>query len=185
MLCGLLWLIPLVLLLRLLSLILLVPLRMRGLLSLVPRLILLLVRLIRGLLSLVPRLILLLLRLMLRLPLLSLLLIRRATFTVALAASAAIAASTPPALAAASDLEISNQSMTSVGSVHAPVELFHADEATLQVTQTEICFQRKIAFLGSIGGGKTLQKSAAHFLLGYLNIVILYVDVCSGNVLFH
>ena len=47
-----------------LSLILLVPLLMRGLLSLVPPLILLLLRLMRGLLSLVPPLILLLPRLM-------------------------------------------------------------------------------------------------------------------------
>ena len=66
----------------------LILLLMRGPLSLVPRPILLLLRLMRGLLSLMPRL-------MLRLPL-----IRRATFTVALATSASIVASTTPALPA-------------------------------------------------------------------------------------
>ena len=129
MLCGLLRLmsrlIPLALLLRLLLLILLVPLLilllMRGLLlSLMPRLILLLLRLMRGLLlSLIPWV-------MLRLPL-----IRRATFTVALAASAAIVASTSPAPSAASGFEASGQSMASVGPVRAPVELLHANETTL------------------------------------------------------
>ena len=137
MLCGLLRLmarlVPLVLLLRLLLLILLVPLLilllMRGLLlSLMPRLILLL--LLR-----MPRLILLLLRLMrglllslmLRLPL-----IRRATFTVALPASAAIVASTSPAPPAASGFEASGQGMVAVGPVGAPVKLLHANETTLQ-----------------------------------------------------
>ena len=120
MLHGLLWLmsrlILLVLLLQLLSLILLVSLLMRGLLSLVPRMRLLL------------------LRLMWRLPLL---LFRQVIFTVALAASAAIAASTfpaPPDLAAASGFGASGQGTAVVGSVQAPVELFHTDEATLQVT---------------------------------------------------
>ena len=115
----------LVLLLRLLLLILLVPLLilllMRGLLlSLMPWLILLLLRLM-------PRLILLLLRLMLRLPL-----IRRATFTVALAASTAILASTSPAPPAASDFEASGQGMAAVGPVRASVELLQANETTLQ-----------------------------------------------------
>ena len=172
MLCGLLQLmsrlIPLVLLLRLLSLILLVPLLMRGLLSLVPRLILLLLRLMRVLLSLMPRLV-------LRLPL-----IRRASFTVALATSAAIAASmspAPPALAAASGFETSGQGMVAVGLVQAPVELSHVNEATLQVTQTEVFFQSKIPFLGSIRRGETVQDSTANLLFGYLNIVILlYVE---------
>ena len=119
-------LIPLVLLLRLLLLILLVPLLilllMRGLLlSRMPRLILLLLRLMRGrLLSLMPRL-------MLRLPL-----IRRVTFTVALAASAAIVASTSPAPPATSGFEASGQGMAAVGPVRAPVELLHANETILQ-----------------------------------------------------
>ena len=126
MLCGLLRLmsrlIPLVPLLRLLLLILLVPLLilllMRGLLlSLMPRVILLLLRLMRGLLlSLMPRL-------MLRLPL-----IRRATFTVALAASTAIVASTSPAPPVASGFEASGQGMAAVGPVRAPIELLHANE---------------------------------------------------------
>ena len=85
----------LILLLRLLSLILLAPLLVRGPLSLLP-----------------------------------LLLIRRATFTVALAAFAVIAASTPPA----SGFETSGQSVAPVGSAQAPVELFHTDKGTLQVT---------------------------------------------------
>ena len=173
MLCGLLGLIPLVLLLWLLTLILLlVPLLMRGLLSLVSRLRLLLLRLMRGLLSLVPRLILLLLRLPLPL-------IRRATFTVALAASAAFAAfmsPAPTALAAASGFETSGQGMAAVCPVRAPVELFHADEATLQFAQTEICSQSKISFLGSIRRGETIQDFTANLLFGYLDIVILYVE---------
>ena len=164
-------LIPLVQLLRFLSLILLVPLLilllMRGLLSLVPRLILLLLRLMRGLLLLMPRL-------MFRLPL-----IRLTTFTVALAASAAIAASmfpAPTALAAASGFETSGQGMAAVGPVQAPGELFHADEATLQFGQTEICSQSKISFLGGIRWGETIQDSTANLLLGYPNVVILYVE---------
>ena len=130
MLCGLLRLmsrlIPLVLLLRPLLLMLLVPLLilllMRGLLlSLMPRLILLLLRLMRGLLlSLIPRL-------MLWLPL-----IRRATFTVARVASAAIVASMSPAPPAASGFEASGQGMAAVGPVRAPVELLHANETTRQ-----------------------------------------------------
>ena len=51
-------------------------------------------------------------------------LIRQATFAVALAASSTIAASTSPApiaLAAASDFEASGQDMTAVGPVQAPV----------------------------------------------------------------
>ena len=133
MLYGLLWLmtrlIPLVLLLRLLSLILLESLLMRWLLSLVPRLILLLLRLML---------------LLLRLILLLALLIQRATFTVALAASAAIVTSSSPAraaLTAAFGFETSVQGMAAVGPIQGPVELFHADEATLLVIQTEICFQ--------------------------------------------
>ena len=111
------------LLLRLLLLILLVPLLMRGLLlSLMPRLILLLLRLMHGLLlSLMPWL-------MLRLPL-----IRQATFTVALTASAAIVASTSPAPPATSDFEISGQGMAAVGPVRAPVKLLHANETTHQL----------------------------------------------------
>ena len=162
-----------VLLLRLLSLISLVPLLMRRLLSLVPRLMLLLLRLMRGLISLVPRLILLLLRLMLRLPL-----IRRATFTVALAASATSAASTspvPPAMAAASGFKTSGQDMAAVGPVKAPVELFHADETTLPVAQTEIHFQSKVPFLGNISRGETIQNPTANRLLGDLNTVILHI----------
>ena len=114
-------------LLRLLLLIFLVPLRilllMRGLLlSLMPRLILLLLRLMRGLLlSLMPRL-------MLRLPL-----IRQATFTVALAASTAIVASTSPAPPADLNFETSGQGMAAVGPVRAPVELLHASETTHQL----------------------------------------------------
>ena len=119
-------LILLVLLLRLVLLMLrgplLILLLMRGLLlSLMPRLILLLSRLMRGLLlSLMPRL-------MLRLPL-----IRRATFTVTLAASAAIMASTSPAPPAASGFDASSQGMVAVGPVRAAVELLHANETTLQ-----------------------------------------------------
>ena len=74
----------------------------------------------RAVLSLMPRL-------MLRLPL-----IRRATFTVALATSAAIVASTSPAPPAASGFEASGQSMVAVGPVRAPVELLLANEITLQ-----------------------------------------------------
>ena len=82
-----------------------------------PRLILLLLRLMRGLL----------LSLMLRLPL-----IRRATFTVALAAPSAIVASTSPAPPAASGFEASGQGMVAVGPVRAPVKLLHANGTTLQ-----------------------------------------------------
>ena len=171
MLCGLLRLIPLILLLRLLSLILLlVPLLMRGLLSLVSRLKLMLLRLMRGLLSLVSRPILLLLRLPL---------IRRATFTVALATSATIAATmspVPTALAAASGFETSGQGTAAVGPVRAPVELFHADEVTLQFTQTEICSQSKVSFLGSIRREDTILDLTANLLSGNLNIVILYAE---------
>ena len=85
------------------------------------RLLLLILLLMRGLLlSLMPRL-------MLRLPL-----IWRATFTVALAASAAIVVSTSPAPPAASGFEASGQGMAAVGPVRAPVELLHANETTLQ-----------------------------------------------------
>ena len=175
MLCGLLrlmsLLIPPILLLRLPSLILLVPLvillLMRGLLSLVPRLIPLLLRLMRGLLSLMPRL-------MLRLPL-----FRRATFNIALAASATIVASMSPAptsLGAASGFKTSGQGMAAVGPVRALVELLHADETTLQFGQTKICSQSKIYFLGSIRRGETIQDSTGNILFRYLNIVILYVD---------
>ena len=103
---------------------------MHGLLSLVPWLILLLLWLMHGLLLLVPRLILLLLSLMLLLPLL----IQRANFTVALVASAAIAVSTLPVLAATSGFEASGQGMAAVGPVQAAVELFHTDGVTLPVT---------------------------------------------------
>ena len=70
---------------------------------------------------------LLLLRLMLRLPL-----IRRATLTVALVASAAIVASTSPAPPAASGFEASGQGMAAIGPVRAPAKLLHANETTLQ-----------------------------------------------------
>ena len=40
--------------------------------------------------------------------------------------------------------------MAALGPVQAPVELFHAVEATLQVAQIEICFQSKITFLRSM-----------------------------------
>ena len=174
MLCGLLRLmsrlIPLVPLLRLMLLILLVPLLvlllMRGLLLLLmPRLVLLLLRLMRGLLLLLMP------RLMLRLPL-----IRRATFTVALAASAAIVASTPPAPPAASGFEASGQGMAAVGPVRAPVELLHANETTLQFGQSKILFQSKISLLRSIRRGETIQNSPANLLFRYLNVVILYIE---------
>ena len=85
-------------------------------------LMLLLLRLMRWLLlSLMPRR-------MLRLPL-----VRRATFTVALAASAAIVAFTSPAPPAALGFEASSQGMAAVSSVRAPVELLHANETTLQL----------------------------------------------------
>ena len=119
---------PVVLLLRLLMLIMLVPLLMHGLLSLV-------LQLMHGLLSLVPWLILLLLRLMLRLSL-----IWRVTFTVALAAFAAIVASTPPAppaLAATFGFKTSGQGMAAVSPVQALVELFHADKAPLRRKKTD------------------------------------------------
>ena len=119
---------PVVLPLRLLSLILLVPLLMYGLFSLM-------LRLMHALLSLVPWLILLLLRLVLRLAL-----VRRVIFTIALAAFAAIVASTPPAppaLAATSGFDTSGQGMAAVGPVQALVELFHADEATLRRKETD------------------------------------------------
>ena len=142
----------------------LILLLMRGPLSLVPRLILLLLRLMRGLLSLMPRLI-------LRLPL-----IRWTAFTVALATSALIVASTSPALPAAFGFETSGQGKAAVGPVRAPFELFHADEATLQFAQTEICPQSKIMFLGSIRKVEVVPDSTAYLLFGYLNIVILYVE---------
>ena len=162
-------LVPLILLLRLLLLILLVPLLilllMRGLpLSLTPRLILLLLRLM-------PRLIMLLLRLMLRLPL-----IRRATFTVALAASAAIVASTSPAPPAASGFEASGQGMAALGPVRAPVKLLHANETILQFGLRKICFQSKISLLESIRGGETIQNIAANLLIRYFNVVILHIQ---------
>ena len=126
--------------------------------------------------------------LFLRLILLIMLLIRRATFTVALALSPVIAASTypaPPALTAASGFETIGQGMAAVVSVQAPVERFHVDETTLQVTQTEICFQRKVPFLGSMGGGEIIQNPTANILLCDFNTVALYVEsqrLCSGNV---
>ena len=52
--------------------------------------------------------------------------------TVALAASAAIVASTSPAPPAASGFEASGQGMVAVGPVRAPVKLLHANETTLQ-----------------------------------------------------
>ena len=131
-----------------------------------------------GLLRLIP-LVLLLRRQSLMLLLVPLPLIRRATFTLPLAASAAIAASispAPTALAAASDFETSDQGMAAVGPVRAPVELFHADEATLQIAQTEICSQIKNLFRGSIRRGETIQDSTASLLFCYLNIVILYIE---------
>ena len=98
----------------------------------------------------------LLILLLLRLPL-----IRRATFTVALATSTAIEASTSPAplaLAAASGFETSGQGMTAVGPVRALAEIFHADDATLQVAQTEICSQSINSFLGSIRKGDAILR---------------------------
>ena len=142
----------------------LILLLMRGPLSLVPRLILLLLQLMRELLSLMPRL-------MLRLPL-----IRRVTFTVALATSASVVASTTPALPAAFGFGTIGQGKAAVGPVRAPFELFHADEATLQFAQTKICPQSKISFLGSIRRVEVVPDSTAYLLFGYLNIVILYVE---------
>ena len=81
-----------------------------------------------------------------------------------------------PAPSAASGFETSGQGMTAVGPVRAPVELFRADEATLQFTQTAICSQSKVLFLGSILRGETIQDSTANLLFVYLNIVIMYVD---------
>ena len=105
-------------------------------------------------------------------------LIRQVTFIVAFAASAAIAASTPPAppaLAAASGLETSGQGIAAVGSVQATAEFFHADEATLQISKSYICFQCKIPFLGSMRRGETIQDSMANLLLGDLNTVVLHI----------
>ena len=82
----------------------------------------------------------------------------------------------PTTLASASGFETSGQGMAAVGPVRAPVELFHTDEATLQFGQTEICSLSKISCLGSICGGDTIQDSTANLLLGYLNVVILYVE---------
>ena len=48
-------------------------------------------------------------------------------------ASAAIVASTSPALPAAPGFEASGQGITAVGPVRAPVELLHANETTLQL----------------------------------------------------
>ena len=92
------------------------------------------------------------------------------------AASATIAASASPALPAASGFETSGLGMAAVGPVQAPVELFRADETTLQVAQTKFCFQSKIPFLGSIRRGEAIQDSTASILFGYLSIVILYVE---------
>ena len=66
--------------------------------------------------------------------------------------------------------------MAAVGPVKAPVELFHADEANLQVTQTEICFQSKIPFLGSVVEGETIQDLTASFIFGYLNVSLQGVN---------
>ena len=127
MLCGLLRLMA-----RLVPLVLLVPL--------------LILLLMRGLLlSLMPRL-------MLRLPL-----IRRVTFTVALAASAAIVAPTSLAPPAASGFEASGQGMVAVGPVRAPVKLLHANETILQFGYRKICLQSKISLLGSIRGGRPFK----------------------------
>ena len=81
-----------------------------------------------------------------------------------------------PAHPAASGFKTSGQGMTAVGPVRAPVELFRADEATLQFTQTAICSQSKVSFLGSILRGKTIQDSTANLLFVYLDIVIMYVE---------
>ena len=129
MLCGLLRLmsrlIPLVLLLRVLLLILLVPL--------------LILLLMRGLLlSLMPRL-----------PL-----IRRVTFIVALAVSAAIVASTSPAPPAASGFEASGQGMAAVGPVRAPVE--SSSTRTRPPTSSvglKSVFNAKFLFSGAYEGG--------------------------------
>ena len=108
---------------------------------------------------------------MLRLPL-----IRRATFTVALAASAAIVPPTSPAPPAASGFEANGQGMVAVGPVRAPVKLLHANESTLQFGWRKICFQRKISLLGSIRGGEAIQNSAADLLIGYLDVIILHIQ---------
>ena len=81
-----------------------------------------------------------------------------------------------PAPPAAYGFETSDQGMAAVGPVRASVELFHADEATLQFTQTEFYSQSKVSFLGSILRGETIQALTANFLSVYLNIVILYVE---------
>ena len=91
----------------------------------------------------------------------------------------AIATSTspaPPVLATASDFKTSGQGMAAVSPIRAPVELFHADEANLQVAQTVLCSQSRIPFLESIRRGETIQDSTANLLFGYLNIVIMYVE---------
>ena len=66
--------------------------------------------------------------------------------------------------------------MPAVGPLHAPDELFHADEATLQVTQSKICFQSEIPFLEGISEGETILDSTPNFFFGYLNISISDVE---------
>ena len=66
------------------------------------------------------------------------------------ATSASIVASTCLALPAAFGFKTSGQGMAAVGPVRAPVELFHADETTLQFAQIEICPRSKVSFLGNI-----------------------------------
>ena len=72
---------------------------------------------------------------------------RRAATSASVVASTCLAL---PALPAAFGFETSGQGMAAVGPVRAPVELFHADETTLQFAQIEICPRSKVSFLGSI-----------------------------------
>ena len=120
---------------------------MRGLLlSLIPWLILLLLRLVRGLLlSLMPQL-------MLRLSL-----IWWATFIVALAASAAIAASTPAAPPAASGFEASGQGMVAVGPVLAPVEPSTQTRPPASSVRLKSGFKAKFLFSGAYEGGRPFK----------------------------
>ena len=73
---------------------------------------------------------------------------RRTTFTAACRVRRHCGLHVPssPALATASGFKTSGQGMAAVGPVQAPVEIFHMDEATLQVTQTETCSNAKFLF---------------------------------------
>ena len=78
--------------------------------------------------------------------------------------------------------------MAAVGPVQAAtVWFFHLDEATLQVAQTEICFQPN-SVSREHTQGETIQDSTANLLLGNLNTVMLHIKgskLCSGQKLFH